>query len=100
MFPLILPIFPQIKYSHKEHKFFETKNKETFVNKAILTKRSYKHINKTMGGWVPPPSPLPPPPSPCIVINEQNNSQSRRRSKYKRLYKHNKKTRGDWVPPL
>ena len=28
------PCFHKNKYSHKEHKFFETKNKETFIHKA------------------------------------------------------------------
>ena len=34
MFPQLVPCFRKNNYSHKEHKFFETKNKETFIHKA------------------------------------------------------------------
>ena len=34
MFPQLVPCFRKKKYSHKEHKFFETKDKETFIHKA------------------------------------------------------------------
>jgi hypothetical protein len=31
------PCFRKNKYSHKEHKFFETRNKETFIQKVKNT---------------------------------------------------------------